>query len=98
MVKISKTKKVKKMINIKCPECAGKMGKEPITMTYEVNNSHIVIKNVPAKVCQKCGHELLDGHTARDVDLLVNRVCEDVERFVKSLALPLKKHNISLTV
>ncbi len=74
------------------------MGDENIKMTYEVENSSILIKNIPAKVCQKCGSELLDGCTAKDVDILVNRIGEDVERFVKSLALPSKKHNISLTV
>ena len=90
------------MIKIKdhfqCPECGGKIYDRSITMTYDVRNTRIVIKNIPAKVCKKCGHELLNGHTAKDVDLLVNRVSEDVERFARSLALPTKKHTISLAV
>jgi YgiT-type zinc finger domain-containing protein len=87
------------MKNFKCPECGGKVQDHTIKMTYDVNNSHITIKNIPARVCITCGNELIDGHTAKDVDLLVNRISEDVERFVKSLALSSKKiHNISLAV
>ena len=81
-----------------CPECGGSYKNESIKMTYDLNNVHVVIKNVPAQVCQKCGNEILDGHTAKDVDLLVNRVSEDVGRFVKSLALQSKKQTISLAV
>jgi len=86
------------MMKLKCPECGGSYQDDVIKMTYDVKNAHIVIKNVLAKICQKCGNELLDGHTAKDVDLLVNRVSEDVERFARSLALPGKRHNILLAV
>lgn len=87
------------MKSFKCPECGGKIKEDVVKMTYELKNSHITIKNIPAKVCEKCGNELIDGHTAKDVDLLVNRVAEDLERFAKSLALPFKRmHSISLAV
>ncbi|MCG2712092.1 MAG: YgiT-type zinc finger protein [Candidatus Omnitrophica bacterium] len=87
------------MKNIKCPECGGKAEDQLIKMKYDINHNHITIKNIPAKVCQKCGNELIDGHTARDVDLLVNRLSEDVDRFAKSLAIaPEKEHSISLAV
>ena len=89
---------IKMKNQFKCPECGGTIREQSISMTYDVRNTHIVIKNIPARVCKKCGHELLDGHTAKDVDLLVNRVSEDVERFARSLALPTKKHSISLAV
>jgi len=93
-----KNEKGDAMIKLKCPECGGSYKDETVKMTYDVKNVHVVIKNVPAKVCQKCGNELLDGHTAKDVDLLVNRVSEDVERFARSLALPGKRHSVSLAV
>jgi YgiT-type zinc finger domain-containing protein len=87
------------MKNFKCPECGGRIQNDSIRMTYALKNTHITIKNIPAKVCVKCGNELVDGHTAKDVDLLVNRVIDDLDRFAKSLALPSKKpHNISLAV
>lgn len=87
------------MKNFNCPECGGKTQDKSIQMAYELKDTHITIKNIPAKVCQKCGNELLNGHTAKDVDLLVNRVTEDLERFAKSLALPPKRiHTISLAV
>jgi YgiT-type zinc finger domain-containing protein len=86
------------MNNLKCPECNGKIQDKAIKMTYELKNSHITIKNIPAKVCSKCGNELINGHTAKDVDLLVNRINDDLDRFVKSLALPKRLHSISLAV
>jgi len=87
------------MKNFKCPECGSKIHNEAIKMTYELKNTRITIKNIPAKVCSKCGNELIDGHTAKDVDLLVNRVTEDLDRFAKSLALsPKRAHSISLAV
>lgn len=87
------------MNNFKCPECRGKIQKEAVKMTYNLKNTHITIKNIPAKVCKRCGNELIDGHTAKDVDLLVNRVVDDLDRFAKSLALPPNRiHNISLAV
>lgn len=99
MDKISKTKKVILMKNFKCPECGGTIQDKSIKMTYDLKNTRITIKNIPAKVCQKCGNELIDGYTAKDVDLLVSRVTEDLDRFAKSLALPPQRtHTISLTV
>lgn len=87
------------MKNFKCFECGGKIQDEDIKMTYELKNTHVTIKNIPAKVCAKCGNELIDGHTAKDVDLLVNRISDDLERFAKSLALsPERIHNVSLAV
>ncbi len=87
------------MKNIKCPECGGKMEVQLIKMKYDIKKSHITLKNIPAKVCQKCGNELIDGHTAKDVDLLISRLSEDVERFTKSLAItPEREHCISLAV
>ena len=90
--------KMKAGINLKCPECGGKIYESKVKMTYDVNNTRIVIKHVPAKVCQKCGNQLLNGNTAKDVDLLIDRVSEDLDRFAKSLALPYKRHHISLSV
>ena len=87
------------MKNFKCVECGGKIKDDNVKLTYDIKNTHITIKNVPAKVCQKCGNELIVGHTAKDVDLLVDRVCEDLNRFIKSLAILVKGiHNISLAV
>lgn len=87
------------MKNFKCPECGGSIQAELIKMSYNLKNTHITIKNIPAKVCKKCGNELIDGHTAKDVDLLVNRLRDDLDRFAKSLALaPKRVHNISLAI
>lgn len=89
---------IKVNTHFRCPECGGAFKDEAIQMTYELHHGRVTIKNVPAKVCGKCGNEIIDGHTSKDVDLLVNRVSEDVERFAKSLALPSKRHDISLAV
>lgn len=87
------------MKDLKCSECGGKIQDKLIKMMYDIKSTHISIENIPAKVCTQCGNELINGHTAKDVDLLVNRVSEDLDRFAKSLALPLKReHTISLAI
>lgn len=68
----------------KCPECRGIIKSGQTELTYELEKIHISIKNVPASVCSKCGRSYINGHTAEDVNRLVNRIVEDVNSFSKS--------------
>jgi YgiT-type zinc finger domain-containing protein len=84
---------------LRCPECGGALSSRPIRLHYQLKSAHITVQRVPAKVCRRCGQELIDGHTAHHVDLLVNRVVEDLERFAKTLPLPVKRTpSVSLSV
>ena len=94
-----KNEKGDQMNRFKCTECGGGIQDQAITMRYNLRNIHITIKNIPAKVCVKCKNQLVSGYTAKDVDLLVNRISNDLERFIKSLALPTHRtHSISLAI
>ena len=47
------------------------------TMTLTRGEAVIVLKNVPAMVCQQCGHAYLDSKTTRMVLNKANRAIEN---------------------
>jgi YgiT-type zinc finger domain-containing protein len=53
-----------------CPRCGG--SKEPGKATYTVDfgPSLVIIRNVPAMVCDQCGEEWIGAETAGDLDQL----------------------------
>ncbi len=49
-----------------CPICKlGELKPGKVTVTLERNNSIILIKNVPAQVCDNCASYFVDGETSR---------------------------------
>lgn len=50
----------------KCGEDA--LRPERITTAFWRNGGLVVVKMIPALVCQTCGEEFIDGHTARGLD------------------------------
>jgi len=51
---------------MKCPMCKGIMSPGKTTLPYEFgNNRLIVIKGVPALVCEQCGEVFVDISVAR---------------------------------
>jgi YgiT-type zinc finger domain-containing protein len=54
----------------RCPRCGGR--KEPGTATYTVDfgSSIVVIRDVPAMVCDQCGEEWIAADTAGSVERL----------------------------
>jgi YgiT-type zinc finger domain-containing protein len=54
--------------NMKCVICkTGTMHKGKVTVTLEKNGSIILIKEVPAKICDVCEHYYLDETITREV-------------------------------
>ena len=41
-----------------CVFCGGKIGYKEVTFIYEGEDKYIVIKNVPAEVCTRCGERM----------------------------------------
>lgn len=76
------------MNDFKCPECKGDVVVGRAEMDYCLNKIRVIIKNVPAKVCSKCGREFIEGAIAENLDRLVDRVIEDVNSFSKKLSIP----------
>jgi len=59
-----------------CPLCGG--AKEPGTTSFtaELGFGVVVIRNVPATVCSKCGTDWIDNETAARIE----RTVEDARR------------------
>ena len=77
-----------KILFFKCPECGQTVVDGMIDMVFELQDTHVTIRNVPAKVCSNCGHEFVDGYVAEHVNRLVDRVVEDVNSYTKKMAHP----------
>jgi len=43
---------------MKCVFCGGRVEKKMITFTYEEDDKYLIVENVPAEVCTKCGEKM----------------------------------------
>jgi YgiT-type zinc finger domain-containing protein len=75
-------------VSFKCPECGQQVKDGVIEMLFELRDTHVTVRNVPAKVCPGCGQEFVDGYVAENVNRLVDRVVEDVDSYAKKVARP----------
>ena len=67
-----------------CPECKGVVKPGRTELVYELAGVKIMVKNVTANVCSKCGQSFISGRVAENVNRLVNRVTEDINSFVRT--------------
>lgn len=56
------------MIPDECQYCGGKLHEGTTEITAKVNNTVIVIKNIPAFVCENCDEAYYSLETARKID------------------------------
>jgi len=42
---------------VHCIFCGGKLEKKRVTFTYEQDDKYLLVENVPAEVCNKCGEK-----------------------------------------
>jgi len=54
----------------KCYFCKGKVVKKRITIDYRWGEDLIVIKDVPAGVCQQCGEKYLESAVYKELERL----------------------------
>ena len=73
--------------NSRCPLCGGR--KKPGITTYSVDlgTGVIVVRRVPATICDQCGEEWIDSETARKLEELTEEARRK-GRQVEILALP----------
>ncbi len=57
-----------------CPLCGGEQRPGHTTMTIDLEKAVIVVRKVPAEVCQQCGESWIDHETARRLEGLVEEV------------------------
>ena len=75
-------------VSFKCPECGQQVKDDVIEMVFELRDTHVTVRNVPAKVCSNCGQEFVDGYVAENINRLVDRIVEDVDSYVRKVARP----------
>lgn len=55
-----------------CPLCAGNMERGVTTLTFDrTPQETIVIKYVPAEICDQCGEAYIDFQTTRKVEEII---------------------------
>ena len=72
----------------KCYFCKGRVLKEKTTVDYRWGGALVVIKDVPARICQQCGEKYIDNSVykemerlAKDKSHLLSRVSIDILGF-----------------
>lgn len=58
---------------MQCPECKGKMNPKKTNLHLVKNGETIIVENVPAVICEKCGEEWLRGNIAEQIDKLLEK-------------------------
>jgi len=69
-----------------CPRCGGTKTRGTTTFTVELGFGNVVVRNVPALVCEQCGEEWIDPETAQWLEAVVTEARER-HRQVEVLAL-----------
>ena len=59
-----------KLMN-KCPLCNGSKVKSTTTFTVDLGFGVVVVRNVPALVCNQCGSDWIDDDTAQHLETVV---------------------------
>jgi YgiT-type zinc finger domain-containing protein len=54
----------------KCYFCKGRVNKEEVTIDYRWGGTLVVIKGVPAGVCQQCGEKYIDSSVYKGMEEL----------------------------
>ena len=57
-----------------CFMCKGDLEDKNTTFMVELDNSIIIIKNVPSQVCKQCGEVTYTDEVAKQIQKLVNSV------------------------
>ena len=63
---------------MKCEICKGKLKKGKTVLTFQMDeNRIIVVKDVPALICEECGEESIELKDSRIVERLVQKALSD---------------------
>jgi len=61
------------MKNNKCPICTGQQTLSSTTFTVDLGFGVVVVRHVPAQICEHCGAEWFDDATAEQLENIVNQ-------------------------
>ena len=71
--------------DIPCPECGAPMELKHIAIHFERNGFSADVNDVPARVCTKCGTEIIPGPTAEEVGRIVEMLFEAAQALPERL-------------
>ena len=57
-----------------CFMCKGNLEKKKVNYVVDLEDTIIIIKGVPAKVCAQCGEQYFDDETAKKKKKIVNQL------------------------
>lgn len=69
---------------MKCVFCGGKVEARMVTFSYEEDDKYLLVENVPAEVCTKCGEKI---YSPEVTDELL-RFAHDEFKPVKTVKVP----------
>lgn len=59
---------------MKCVLCKANLAKGNVNHIVDLGEGIIIIKNVPAKICEQCGEYFLDTSTALRLETIVDEI------------------------
>ncbi len=59
---------------MECFMCKGELKEKTVSYMVDLENTIIIIKGVPAKVCSQCGEQYFDDDTSRNIEAIVNQL------------------------
>ncbi len=62
---------------VKCPLCGGRKVDGKTTFTVDFGEGFVVVRNVPATICEQCGEEWLDDRTAKKLEKITTTAREN---------------------
>ncbi|MEZ0535971.1 YgiT-type zinc finger protein [Caldicellulosiruptoraceae bacterium PP1] len=67
---------------MKCVLCKASLKQGEVNHIIDINNKIIIIKNVPALVCQQCGEYFIDNETAIKLEKIVDELLKNKTEIV----------------
>lgn len=59
---------------MKCFMCNGDLEEKKVNYVVDLEDTIIIIKGVPAKVCSQCGEQYFDDKTSENIERIVNQL------------------------
>lgn len=59
-----------------CFMCKGNLEEKKVNYVVDLEDTIIIIKGVPAKVCTQCGEQYFDDETTENIEKIVNQLKE----------------------
>ena len=61
---------------MECFICKGELEEKKVNYVVDLDSTIIIVIDVPAKVCKKCGEKFYDDSTAKNIEKIVNQLKE----------------------